>query len=210
MTVLDVGGGAGRFALPLALRCRHVTVVEPSPSMGESLQQIATAAGITNISLVPQRWEEAAVDAADVVLSAHVVYMIEDICVFIEKLAAHARRKLLLLMFMHPPLARYRPFWHCVHGEEKDELPGAGELMQVLWQMSIYPDLEMFESRPARAFKDWRDALDTLRRRIHVRPDTPEDLRLQQCMRELLSETPGGYTIKDAAAEHLALISWRP
>src|SRR5262249_12312442 len=36
-TLLDVGGGAGRLALPLAVRCRHVTVVEPSPSMGETL-----------------------------------------------------------------------------------------------------------------------------------------------------------------------------
>ena len=28
-SVLDVGGGAGRYALPMALRCRQVTVVEP-------------------------------------------------------------------------------------------------------------------------------------------------------------------------------------
>ena len=32
-TLIDVGAGAGRLALPLALRCRQVTAVEPSPSM---------------------------------------------------------------------------------------------------------------------------------------------------------------------------------
>ena len=28
--VLDVGGGSGRYAIPLALHTKHVTVVEPS------------------------------------------------------------------------------------------------------------------------------------------------------------------------------------
>jgi cyclopropane fatty-acyl-phospholipid synthase-like methyltransferase len=210
MTVLDVGGGAGRFALPLALRCRHVTVVEPSPSMGESLRQVAAEAQIDNVSLAAKRWEEAEVEPADVILAAHVIYMIEDIRAFVAKMVAHARQKVLLLMFMRPPLARYAPFWRWVHGEDKHELPGAGEFLQVLWEMDIYPDLEMFEPRRSRAFKDWQTALETLRRRIHVRPDTAEDARLLRGMRELLIETPGGYTIKEAAPEYLALISWHP
>jgi ubiquinone/menaquinone biosynthesis C-methylase UbiE len=35
--LVDVGGGAGRVSLPLALRCKEVVVVDPSPSMGGSL-----------------------------------------------------------------------------------------------------------------------------------------------------------------------------
>jgi cyclopropane fatty-acyl-phospholipid synthase-like methyltransferase len=209
MTMLDVGGGAGRFALPLALRCHHVTVVEPSPSMGGSLRHIAAEAGIDNISLVSKRWEDAEVEPADMVLSAHVLYMIEDVCAFVAKVVAHARQKVLMLMFMRPPLARYAPFWHRVHGEDKHELPGAGELMQVLWEMDIYPDLEMFEPRPSRTFKDWQTALETLRRRIHVRQGTTEDARLQEAMQELLSAIPGGYAMKEATPERLALISLR-
>jgi hypothetical protein len=75
--------------------------------------------------------------------------------------------------------------------------------------MGIYPDLEMFASRLSRAFKDRQTALETLRRRIHVRPDTAEDARLQRAMQELLIETPDGYGIKGATSERLALISWR-
>jgi SAM-dependent methyltransferase len=210
MTVLDVGGGAGRFALPLALHCQHVTVVEPSPSMGESLRQIAGAAHVTNISLVPKRWDEANVEAADIVLSAHVIYMVEDIRAFIAKMVAHARQQVLMPTFMRPPMARYAPFSRRVHGTDKHDLPGARELMQVLWEMEIYPDLEMFAPRPARAFKDWQTALTTLRQRIHVKPDTAEDARLQQAMRDLLIETPDGYAIKGATPERLALISWQP
>ncbi len=36
-TLIDVGAGGGRLALPLALRCRKVVAVEPSQSMVEVL-----------------------------------------------------------------------------------------------------------------------------------------------------------------------------
>jgi 2-polyprenyl-3-methyl-5-hydroxy-6-metoxy-1,4-benzoquinol methylase len=209
-TLLDVGAGAGRFALPLALRCKHVTVVEPSPSMGETLRHLAAEAGIENLSFVARPWHEAEVEPADVVLSAHVIYSIEDIGSFVMKLAAHARQRVCMPTFMRPPRARYAPFWPWVHGEDKQELPGAAELMQVLWELGIYPNLEMYAPISFRPFKDWQRALDTLRLRLFVTPDTEQDARLQQAMRELLTETPEGYVIKGAQLGRLALIFWQP
>jgi SAM-dependent methyltransferase len=209
-TVLDVGGGAGRFALPLALRCRHVTVVEPSPSMRENLHQIAAEASIENITMVAKRWEEAEVEPADVVISAHVIYMVEDIQAFVVKLVQHAREQVLMPTFMRPPMARYSPFWYWVHGENRVEPPGAAEFMQVLWEMGIYPDMEMFAPEPFRALRDWQTALKTLRQRMYVKPDTDADARLQQAMHELLMETSDGYAMRDIGPGRLALISWRP
>jgi hypothetical protein len=69
--------------------------------------------------------------------------MIEDIRAFVVKLVDHARDRVLMPTFMRPPLARYAPFWRYVYGEERVELPGAAEFMPVLWEMGIYPDLEM-------------------------------------------------------------------
>ena len=209
-TLLDVGAGAGRFALPLALRCKQVTAVEPSPSMGATLRHLAAEAGIENVTLVASPWEEAEVEPADVVLSAHVIYALEDIGAFVMKLAAHARQQVFMPTFMRPPRARYAPFWRLVHGEDRRELPGAAELMQVLWELGIYPNLEMYAPIPFRPFKDWQQALDTLRSRLFVTPDTEPDVRLQQAMRDLLSPTPTGYVIKGILPGRLALISWRP
>jgi 2-polyprenyl-3-methyl-5-hydroxy-6-metoxy-1,4-benzoquinol methylase len=115
MTLLDVGGGAGRFALPLALRCQHVTVVEPSASMTDSLRQLAAEAQIANVSVVAKGWEEAQVEPADIVLCAHVVYTIEDIRPFVLKLAQHARHKVLMPTYMSPPMSRFYTFWPWVY-----------------------------------------------------------------------------------------------
>jgi hypothetical protein len=162
----------------------------------------------STLSTFPTRCAE--VEPADVVLSAHVIYSIEDIGPFVMQLAAHARQKVCMPTFMRPPRARYAPFWPWVHGEDKLELPGAAELMQVLWELDIYPNLEMYAPVPFRPFKDWQRALDTLRSRLCVTPDTEQDARLQQAMRELLIETSAGYIIKGAQPGRLALISWRP
>jgi hypothetical protein len=80
----------------------------------------------------------------------------------------------------------------------------------VLWDLKIYPNLEMFAPIPFRPFANWQRALDTLRPRLFVTPDTEQDTLLQHAMRELLLETPEGYVIKGAEPGRLALISWRP
>ena len=82
--------------------------------------------------------------------------------------------------------------------------------MQVLWEMDIYPQLEMFAPVPSRALRSWENALATLRQRLFVAPDTPQDARLQEAMGALLVETPDGFVIKDAKPGRLALISWQP
>ena len=134
--------------------------------------------GIANISLVVSPWDAAEVEPADVVLSAHVIYAIEDIGAFVMKLAAHARKQVCMPTFMCPPRARYTPFWPRVHGEDRQELPGAAELMQVLWELGIYPNLEMYAPLPFRPFRDWHRALDALRSRLFVTPDTEQDARV--------------------------------
>ena len=54
--VIDVGGGAGRVALPLALRCREVINVDSSPAMKHAFEECAKEAGINNVRFVQSDW----------------------------------------------------------------------------------------------------------------------------------------------------------
>ncbi|MGH2586372.1 MAG: class I SAM-dependent methyltransferase [Dehalococcoidia bacterium] len=208
-TVLDVGGGAGRFALPLALRCRHVTVVEPSEAMVRALHAGAKDAGITNVSVVPHTWEEARVQPADVVLCANVLYGPAAIVPFVRKLEENARGQVLVLLSMQSPLSVYSPFWSFVHGEARIDPPALPELLDVLWEMDIYPDLTMIPTESQQTAPDRGAALELLRRVLHVRPDSQEDARLEAAARELLVETPHGVTVRDARPRRQGLLSWQ-
>jgi hypothetical protein len=62
---IDVGGGAGRVGLPLALRCRQVINVDSSPGMLAEFEACAAQAGITNVRAVLADWLAAAGIAGD-------------------------------------------------------------------------------------------------------------------------------------------------
>lgn len=209
-TVLDVGGGAGRLALPLALRCRHVTVVEPSASMIEELRNVAKEAGIENLTVVERNWEDVDVRPVDVVLCAHVVYGVAEIVPFVGKLNAGAKGRALLLVYMDAPQSQLSPFWKPAHGEERIDLPALPELLEVLWEMAIYPDVEMLETGRSQSFESRDSALDTLRQRLYVAPGSEKARRLEAAADELLVDTRDGVAIRGAGPRRQALVSWRP
>ena len=94
-TVLDVGGGFGAVAVPVAGRGRRVTVVEPHATMVELLKRWAAQERVRErIRVVQEAWPAAVagIEPHDVVVCSHVLYSIEDVVPFIDALIAVTRR----------------------------------------------------------------------------------------------------------------------
>src|SRR6266576_1351025 len=70
--IIDIGGGAGRASLPLALRCREVINVEPSPAMGAGFKANAAQAGIDNVRVIESAWPTVCPPVGTVALVNHV------------------------------------------------------------------------------------------------------------------------------------------
>jgi 2-polyprenyl-3-methyl-5-hydroxy-6-metoxy-1,4-benzoquinol methylase len=90
--VLDVGGGGGRFSLPLALHCREVINIDPSSGMHAVFDSVAREAGITNARYIEEDWLTAEGLQGDVSIVSHVTYFVSDIEEFVRRLEAATRR----------------------------------------------------------------------------------------------------------------------
>ena len=209
-SVLDVGGGAGRFAIPIALRHGAlVTVVDPSPSMLEQLEASVSEVEGTNVMGVNAEWESARVEAADIVLCSHVVYGVADIRPFIEKLHDHSRKRVVIVSFVDSPQAGVAPLWEPVYGEERVNLPALPELMNALWEMGIYPNVRMMAPTGPQTFESVEAALEEVRGRLFIGSDSGRLRRLSESIEEYLEAAEdGGYRIRGARAVRQGVVWW--
>ena len=208
--VLDVGGGAGRYALPLAARARRVTVVEPSADSVELLRSRAAEAGLANIDVIAEPWEDAETPAADIVLCSLVLHHVPDAEPFVAKLQAHAAGSVVIVEMMETPGALEIPFYRRVHGSAPTPLPGLPQVLDLLWAMDIYPDVAMLPPEPAVLDADRAAAMEQLRRRLAVDEGAEADERLRAAADELLEETPEGIVVRGVSPRRTAIVTWRP
>ena len=208
--VLDVGGGAGRYALPLATRARRVTVVEPSEDSVELLRERAAEAGVANITVVNASWEEADAPTADVVLCSMVLHHVADAAPFVARMQEHARDRVVLVEMMETPGAVEVPFYRRVHGTAPAPLPGLPMVLGLLWAMGVHPDVTMLPAEPAVLDADRDAALEQLRRRLAVEEGSEADQRLRAAADDLLEETPAGVVVRGVSPRRQAIVSWQP
>jgi molybdenum cofactor cytidylyltransferase len=215
---LDVGAGAGRFALPLARALDpsggEVVALDASPSMLEGLREIAEDNAIENVRTIEARWpppggSAAAAVEADVVLIAQVGYDVEAIGPFIDALEAAARRQCVAVLMERAPASAADPFWPPVHGEARVPLPAMPEFVEILRARGRRPDVVHVVAE-TRRFES-RAALEGLaRRQLWIDPAGPKERRLQAALDELAEEGPDGWTIRGRGANDIGVVTWAP
>ena len=74
-TVLDVGAGTGRLAIPVAKQVKSVTAIDPSRGMLDCLQENMEKGSVKNITCINKRWEDVEpgvdIEPHDVVIASH-------------------------------------------------------------------------------------------------------------------------------------------
>ncbi len=145
---LEVGGGAGRVGLPMALCCREVVNVDRSPGMGAEFTGSASEAGIANARLVQSDWLDVEGIEGDVVFTADVTYFVRDIVQFVRKMEAAARRRVIIAIWSIPPPHRDGRIFRLVYGEDQAPVAGHQDLLAALWEMGILPDVRVLPEPP--------------------------------------------------------------
>ena len=143
--IIEVGGGAGRIGLPLTLRARSLVNVEPSAGMREQFDICVAENGIENAGALASAWPPTTPMQADLVVSADVMYFVAEIEPFLLALDRAARRRVALLTWTVPPPNVNDGLFRLGLGVEEAPAPGFRELLAVLWEVGIIPDVRVMD-----------------------------------------------------------------
>ena len=212
-TWLDIGAGAGRYALPLALRVRDVIAVEPSPGMRRALRAGIDEHGLTNIRVVAGTWPEALdqlgpLPAADVSLIAHVGYDIEEVGPFLAGMEAATRDRCVAIHTDRSPASVADAFWPPVHGEDRVALPALPDLLGLLHARGCETEVVRVD-RSSRSF-DSVDALaGFLRRQLFITEGGDKDRHFRSVLADRVTQRDGAWTLADRPTGAIGIVTWR-
>ncbi len=189
-TILDVGAGWGRFAIPLAGAARAVTAVEPSASLQALLRENAAVAAIPDdrLTIVAADWAEATVPPADLVLCANVLMPLAELGPFVRKLDAHARRRCVVILrttAMDAPLAG---LWEAIHGVPYPRETTHADALAALDALGLPAQVSLLPSGAIWSFDSPERAATFARERLWLGP-VGHDRRADRLLEDWLAAT---------------------
>lgn len=211
-TVLDVGAGTGRLALPLASTARDVVAVEPSAAMAAILREDASAWPAGNLRIVPEPWMDARVEPADIVVCANVLAPIADIGPFLTKLDAHARRSCYIILRADSPDTPLEAAWRDIHGGDFPREPNYIDALAALKDVNIAAQLTLLATPTvwSEGFESRDDFERLVRSRLWLRDpgaDPTADVRLASFVDRTAVKRGDRYYLPTGAG-HVAILWW--
>jgi len=212
---LDIGAGAGRYALPLALQVREVIAVEPSASMRNALRTGKAEHGLDNVRIVAGTWPAALGElgdppVADVALVAHVGYDIEDIGPFVDGMEQAAGRLCVAMLTDQSPASVADPFWPIVHGMDRVPLPALPELAELLRARGRSIEIRRVERAP-RTFDSFDGLATFVRRQLWITEDGDKERRFRNALAEMARERDDdGWTLSTPPVGSIGILTWMP
>lgn len=212
-SVLDMGAGTGRLAVPIAGKVSHVTALDASPGMLSHLEERMAAEGRTNYSCVVKRFEDVVVgediQVHDVVIAAFSLGFY-DVGSALLKLDAAARRSVHLFWHMGEWRSQKEmAIYTAVYGEEGTRqvgYPDALFLANILHGYKIYPDIRIYRALWETAYDSPKEAAEQWLT-MHA-PDF-EDIGLVTRHFEDLLEKGDDGKYHERSVRITAMLSWR-
>lgn len=194
-SVLDIGAGTGRWAVPLAAVAEQVTALEPSAAMRERLTARLTEQDIHNVTICEAEWPAAEVPVHDVSLCMHAMYGARDFAAWIQRMQEVTRGTCVLYLRNPTPADPLCNVAEKVWGNPHI-VPDFAMARAALREMGIEPGILEIPpgTHPTRRHGSFAEAVAWARQRMRLPPEhlplLEETLRKSICEQDGFVEWP--------------------
>ncbi|MCD4821255.1 MAG: class I SAM-dependent methyltransferase [Methanococcoides sp.] len=196
LRVLDIGSGPGALAIPISKLVREVVAVEPSDGMISVLQENIEKLDISNINCIHKGWEDIDIDELggkfDIIIASYSLN-VPDIRQTFEKIQDVSSGSVYVYWFAGETSwdDQYRAIWPALHNEEYHSSPKCNVMYNVLYDMGLFPNMEVFPMQRSMTFSSMDEAVKHYV--PHYRAYTDEQVSiLREYLKEILPVNEDG------------------
>jgi SAM-dependent methyltransferase len=194
-SILDIGSGTGRLAVPLARVVYRVTAVDPAEGMLDRLRENAFKQDLNNITCINKKWEEVIPDEIgvhDIVVAAYSLDM-PDLKSALYKMSEAAGRAVCIFWFAGGETLSNENLWPRLFGEPYIPFPDHIYPVNILYQLGIYPDIKIVDHETVQYYSDIEDAVRSYQMNYAVDTSEAMDILREHLLSVLIQKDGEAY-----------------
>jgi ubiquinone/menaquinone biosynthesis C-methylase UbiE len=189
-TVLDVGAGIGRLAIPMAKVVKQVTVVEPSKNMLTFLKANAKKENIQNLVCINRSFEDLIVGKDvhphDVVISSYSLCML-DIVNVLQKMDELTSK--CAYIFWNASEWMDSELQKIICGEDSIRSVDYLCIYNILYELGILANIKIWDAESRQGYNDLNEAISKFSKFNKIVPEKKDELKAR--LKDLLVEENG-------------------